>query len=277
MSKNKKQHYLSAFYLYNFTNEEQRKKGRGSRGTEIFHYDFKKKKLHKRPIENIATESYLFSYENEDGSYNHELDEELKKVEDKAAISLRELDETYQHLIRNRSHKIEIKNEILSNIIELISWQIKRHPDVVNELEGDCENYLVDNGFTGFNAKKMALDAVKEIGSLGWLNILEELHKKNKYIIFTTSEEAHFITTDEPFVRFNKNDKNGIVVPETEMYFPLTSNMFLLLHGNGSEKRLLNHDDKKKLTELNTYMAKHAKNYLFGRSDVDLSRIVRNL
>ncbi len=277
MSKNKRQHYISAFYLYNFTNDEQRKGSTKKRKTKIFHYDFNKNKISERPIDNIAWESYLFSYKQADGIFNHDLDEKLKSVEDKAAIAIDHLTDTYSNLIKSKKDRIEINNDAIDDLIELISWQIRRHPEFVGEIEEECKAFLTEKGISSYSAKQMALEAVQSIGDLGGISILEELKKKNKYIFFTTGANAHFITTDKPFVRFNKHHKNGIVVPGTEMYFPITSNLFLMLHGNGNEKRLIHLNDGKRLREINTFMAKQAKYYLFGRSDVYLSRLLKNL
>jgi len=65
MAENKGQHYLSSFYLYRFTNEEQKRENQGKkrRETKIWHYDIIKKKVNERPIKNLAKENYFFLLE----------------------------------------------------------------------------------------------------------------------------------------------------------------------------------------------------------------------
>jgi hypothetical protein len=79
MAMNKNQHYVPAFYLYNFTNNEQRlaSKGKAHRKTSIYHFDFRKKCVKERPIENLATEPHILSHQKTDGSYDHSLDVDL--------------------------------------------------------------------------------------------------------------------------------------------------------------------------------------------------------
>jgi hypothetical protein len=75
----------------------------------------------------------------------------------------------------------------------------------------------------------------------------------------------------------NKTGGNGIAIPGTEMYYPLTSNMLLFMHNNGNKKALRLENDRKFLREFNIYMARFASNYLFGKSDLYLTRIAKNI
>jgi uncharacterized protein DUF4238 len=279
MSKNKKQHYLPAFYIYNFTSEQQRAKSAGKerRKTDVFHYDIVKGEIKQRPIEKIATESYLLSYKEGGSKYNHELDEQIQRVETKAAASLQELVYIYGYLVKNKLASYPINNELIENVMDLLVWQIKRHPDLIADIDKECSSFLVDKGYDSYGSKKMALTVVKELGNIDGYDIREEFEKKNKRIIFTTNKEAHFITTDRPFVRFNKFGKNGIAVRGTEMYFPLTSNMLLFMCDNGTDKKMVLGNDRSLLRKLNTYIARRASKYLIGKSDIYLKRVLKEM
>lgn len=279
MTKNKNQHYIPAFYLYNFTNEKQKSesKGKPNRETKIHHYDFDKKSLRERPIEKVAIKSYLFSYRKTDGSYNDSLDCELQKVETKAANAIGRLNDILKFVLRKKLWAVEIKNTVIDDVMELLFWQIKRHPQILEEIERNCEQYLISKGFSTQSPKPMALIAIKEMGKNGVYNIKNELQKKNKIILCTSTNNAHFITSDKPFVRFNKEGKNGIAVPGTEMYFPITSNMLLFMNGNGNRKEFRLENHRKVLRNLNTYIAKSASKYLFGPSKTYLERIVKDI
>lgn len=275
MSKNKSQHYVPAFYLYNFTSDAQRieSKDKQKRETKIYHFDFEKGGIRERPIKKLAIEPYLLSHKNVDGNYNHNLDKEIQKVEDKASKAITELDEILKFLLRTKPKSFEIANQLMDSVLELLFWQIKRHPEIVNELVGECEQYLFEKGESTQRAKEMALGVVKQIGKDNNFDIMDELHKKNKIIVCTSSEQAQFITTDKPFVRFNKNGRNGIAAPGTEMYYPLTSKMLLFMHNNGNRKEFRLENHRSYLRELNTYIAKAASNYLFGKNDKYLLKI----
>jgi hypothetical protein len=256
MSKNKKQHYLSAFYLYNFTNEIQQSEGQGRerRKTKIFHYDLQKGEIKERPIENVATESYLLSCRDNDGNLDHSVDERLKKVEDRAAIAFEELDKIYQSISKRKPNPVKLSNEIIDGVIDLLVWQLVRHPDLIADFEGECESYLTEKGFTHYNPKRMALDVVENFIDEKKSSIKEHFEAKNKSVICTSGARSQFITTDKPFVRFNKHRNNGIGVEGTEMYFPLASNMLLFMYGDGNENKFVLNNDRVSLRKLNIYI-----------------------
>ncbi|MBI3583838.1 MAG: DUF4238 domain-containing protein [Nitrospinae bacterium] len=279
MTKNKNQHYLSAFYLYNFTNNDQRYKSKGKpcRETKIHHYDFSRKCLRERPIKNLAIESYFFSYKNTDSSYNHSLDHQVQGVENKAANAIGQLNDILKYALKKNPRTVKIENSVIDDVMELLFWQIKRHPEIIKELESNCEQYLIYKGETTQAAKQMALKVIEEMGSGGVYDIRNELQKKNKTIVCISRNDAHFITTDKPFVRFNNAGRNGIAIPGTEMYFPITSNMLLFMCNNGDRKEFQLERDRSFLRKLNTYIAKSASRYLFGPSKEYLKRIVQNI
>ena len=279
MSKNKNQHYVPAFYLYNFTSATQRSEsaGKKKRETKIYHYDFSGACVRERPIEKVAIESYLFSYKTIDGSYNHSLDLEIQEVENRASVAISDLNDILKFALKKKPNSVEITNSVIDNVLELILWQLKRHPEIVDDLKKDCEQYLLDKGRSAQNAKEMALRVIEDMGKDGEYDIKKELQKKNKIIVCTSTKNAHFITTDKPFVRLNKTERNGISMPGTEIYFPITSNMLLFMHENGNRKefKLENHRDF--LRKFNSYMAKFASRYLFGPSKTYLKRIVKEI
>lgn len=279
MAMNKNQHYVSAFYLYNFTNEEQRQaaKDKPYRETSIYHFDFQRKCVRERPIKKVATESYLLSHKNADGNYDHTLDIELQAVENKASKAISELDAIRKMALKKKPGAVEMKNSIMDDLIELLFWQIKRHPEIIDSLRRECEQYLMEENRTAQYAKEMALKVVKAVGSAGESNIRNELQKKNKIVLCTSTNGAHFITTDMPFVRFNKTGRNGIAIKNTEIYFPITSNMLLFMCNNGDRREFRLENHRNILRELNVYIAKSASRYLFGPSKVYLERIARNI
>lgn len=248
-----------------------------TRPTKIHHFDVVQGCMKERPIEKLAVEPYMLSFKKEDGSYDHSLDDELKVIEDKVVNTIRELNDVYKHLIKTKSKSVEIHDSLMESIVEFMCWQIRRHPDIVKDITDECRSYLEESGKKSDQAKEMALRVVKNIGQYDEpYNLFQELQKKNKVILFTTSPDAQFVTSDYPFVRFNKNDRNGISIEGTEIYFPITSNMLLFMCGDGNRKEFRVENDEEILSELNSYIARNAKRYIFGRSDVYIQQLVKN-
>lgn len=279
MSKNKKQHFVPAFYLYNFTNDEQKAstEGQDKRKTPIYHFDFSRNCVRQRPIEKVAIDSYTLSYENEDGNYDHSLDAEVQEIEKQAAVAINELNDQVTYILKKKPRSIALSNSMVDKILELLFWQIKRHPETVCEMKKECEQYLISKGRSIDHAKEIALKVIKDIGNDGEYDIKKELKQKNKIIIVTTNPKTHFITSDKPFVRFNKTGPNGIAMPKTEMYYPLTSNMLLFMHENGNRQEFHFERNRTFLRKQNTYMGKFASRYLFGPSKQYLQRIRKEI
>lgn len=277
MSKNKRQHFVPAFYLYNFTNDYQRATNVSGdkRDTLIYHFDFSRDCIRQRPIDKVAIDSYTLSYKNTDEKYDHSLDDEVKRIETSASKAIAELNENLKYILKKKPNNLKLGNELIEYIIDLLLWQIKRHPEIIKEMEVECEQYLIGQGRSADYAKEMALKVIKEVGKVGEYDLKKELKQKNKYIIVAPNPETHFITSDKPFVRYNKTGPNGIAMPNTEMYFPLTSKMLLFMYGNGNCQEFRFEKNRSYLRKLNSYMGKFASKYLFGPSDRYLKRIMK--
>lgn len=275
MPENKNQHYVSAFYLYHFTNEQQRRDSNGrNRDTKIWHYEKKKGLIKARPIKNVATESYVFSFKNNDGEYDHSLDEDLKKSEGAASEALAEIVKTVASFKKGITREVKLDDSVFEKIINFMVWQIRRHPDLVNEIHDQCKDICKEKEWE-LKPKEMALEVVRGFGRDEYSNFESILNQKNKSIIFT--EKTSFITTDVPFVRFNKSNPDGIGQEGTEIYFPLASNILLYLEGNGIKKSFKFENDRKFIKSLNVYMAKKSKNYIFGSTKEHIESIVNKI
>lgn len=277
MAINKNQHYVSAFYLYNFTNEDQKKlSGDKKRKTSIWHFDKNKGIIKERAVANVATKSYLFSFQNDGGDYDHSLDEELRQVESRAANAFSELSGIVSSFKKRSTRLVNVNDSILNRIIEFTVWQMRRHPDLVDEIHQKCKSLCEEKNWK-MTPKEMALDVISGFGRDDYSDFSAVLKEKNKTIIFTSNDRAGFITTDEPFVRFNKVLPDGIGHESTEIYFPLASNMLLYLQGNGDKKSFRLENDRKFLRRLNVYLAQNSKNYIFGNTREQLESIVKRV
>lgn len=277
MSKNKNQHYVSAFYLYHFTNEQQRNNSKGNkRDTKIWHYEKQKGRIKERPIEKVATESYIFSFQNNDGEYDHSLDDSLKEAEQLAAKAFVELGNIVASLKKGITSEVELDDMIFERIIKFMVWQVRRHPDLVNEIHSQCKDLCKEKEWK-LKPKEMALEVVGGFGRDEYSDFESVLQEKNKSIIFTTNTKTGFVTTDEPLVRFNKSLSDGIGHESTEIYFPLASNMLLYLQGKGNRKSFRVENDRKFIKKLNVYMAQKSKKYIFGATEEHIASIVRHI
>lgn len=284
MGANRKQHYVSAFYLYHFTNDEQRHAAQGKerRATKIFCYNKENDSIDERPIKKTCIVPNLLSFKTPEDKYDDSLDDIVKNVESNAATALAKLDTLATDIFRNKKNKIRrqaIADSLMDSLLEFIFWQIKKDPEQIEYFESCFEKEFGPSPYPG-NNKRLALEVVKTAGKAAKgesdeFDIVAQLRKKNKTLLVT--ESSNFITTDNPFVRFNKNRPNGISVEGTEIYMPLTRNLFLFMRGDGDRKEIRFTNDRKFLRELNSYMGCNAKKYIFSPNKTQLERIVREV
>lgn len=258
MSKNKDQHYVPAFYLYNFTSVAQREqtKGKMKRLTKIYHYNVVKNEFFERPIFKIATMPYLYSYKNSDGVYCDEIDQKIQFVEDEAARSIERLKVLIDIVSTGNSTCVEINHDTINDIINLMTWQIKRHPKVLEEL---LDMVPIDD----LCRKQVALRAFESLGAVGETSFETIFKSMTLKIIVTKNCNAQFVTTDCPVVRYNKSNPDGLLNYKTEVYFPVTSRILLFFtRGNGAKEIIIENDDLF-ITSLNKYMHSKSVNYTF--------------
>ncbi|HBC3415234.1 DUF4238 domain-containing protein [Vibrio parahaemolyticus] len=265
--KNKEQHYVSACHLYNFTNEQQRKTARQfkkcpqKRDVVINYYDIFEQKHSCRSIKNIATESYLFSYLQDDGSYNHDVDNALESLETKVAKAFDYLNELYFEIIDQKASSIEVIDEHIDIILEFVSWQWKRDPLLVNRLVEDISDRL--NTSLG-EAKAHALDVLAKVEKNDDRRVIDWLKKRNIMFIMLGNDDE-FILPDRPFVRFNPNEGeyDGLAINGTEIYFPISPKIMLTLLHDTPNKFIHMVFDSSLTLELNQCLISKAEKYIF--------------
>ena len=278
MAENKKQHYVSATYLFGFCSQESQesqtaKKNR--RKTKLWQYDRRDGTLTEKSIDKLAISNYLYSFQNNDSTRNHALDDEIRKSEEKWQRAIN----TIETAIGNQPTSCSIKRSILGDGIDMaldyIYWQIKRHPNVIQDIESKCKEYLSENGEGPLRAREMALTVIGSIGSSGEYDIIKLLKNKNKTIVHISGNDKHFITTDNPLCRFRSDGPNGIGYPETEIYFPLSSRMLLLMNGEGGRLSVHLEGHRSFIRSVNAYMARNSHRLVFGQSEQYLTRLAR--
>ncbi|GAH69686.1 unnamed protein product, partial [marine sediment metagenome] len=82
---------------------------------------------------------------------------------------------------------------------------------------------------------------------------------------------------DNPVVRINKNDPNGIIYDSTQIYLPLNQRAILKLYGRGNELIVQNYQDISEVFKLNCFIAKNATEYIICSNSDYLVRILESI
>ncbi|OHD57455.1 MAG: hypothetical protein A2Y33_05660 [Spirochaetes bacterium GWF1_51_8] len=246
---NKKQHFLPKFYLKGFTSKHFFK---GNESECFWVYDKVNKGITKGSPEKDFTASYYYSYIKPDGSYDHDLEKQLSKVEYNASKAIKNIIRIIHKKIKNESISEIISEEDLDAIIEFTVWQIKRVPsivDLINSKIDEFKNNLVDEysflyGVDASNEmvnkvlhpdsiNKKKLDLIKELGNDDMINFFSAIKRKNIRIFYISKNEFSFITSDNPVIRINNNEPNGLNIASTRIFFPLHKKLLILFYEHG--------------------------------------------
>jgi len=70
----------------------------------------------------------LLSYKDDEGKYNHALDDRLKVVENSAARAFQELDSIYKHISKRKPRSVTLSDDMVNDVLDLLVWQIEEKP-----------------------------------------------------------------------------------------------------------------------------------------------------
>jgi hypothetical protein len=214
MSKVKNQHFVSRFYLENFTDSKNR----------IYAFDIIKGESFGTSTENIANQKYFYDYEPLDQFVGRE-----QVIEKALANSEAEQSMVFRKLVAGlKANDVSsLTKEDYSKLADYIVTQQMRTPETRikgNHMAKEAERQLRAKGASEEFIKEKGLEADKydpqfqQVYGLlhsSALDVIEDLC--NRYWVFWSNKTKHnFYTSDHPVVGYLHNEK------DFEIYFPIT-------------------------------------------------------
>lgn len=292
----KNQHYLSKFYLKGFTKKYVFNK---VKSYNLWIYNKTENRLILKQPDNTCVKSYFYSKINEDGSYNHQLEKELSKIEDKVKIVIDKILKNIYRLIESKDLRlISITSKDIDYLIEFVVWQIKRIPLYFDSIDGQYFKFkekmkeelnrilsntnseeIIDEVLDFNSFKNSKIDLIQNLGTESNMNFYEAIRNKNIIIYYITNNESSFITTDNPVIRINyeQKDKNGIGIPSTCIFFPLHKRCCLFLYGLGNSfgfHSLLRSED---INYINDLIANSFYNIIISRDKELINNLIKKM
>ena len=280
MPEYKKQHFIAENYLKGFSRIDYFTTVGAN--YPIWIYDIEKKSLKFRSPHNIAWRPYYYSSIDENGEYEHKLEKDFSKLEGLINILIRRIDSNIRH-IRKREEIKPLTEDDRMLLIHFIYWHMKKIPSVVDNIHSEVSKMFTEiaqryeSTFSEAVVKNATLEIMRDIGTRPEYDYVKALLQKNCRIAFLSNDDTSFITTDNPVVRFNKTDTNGIAKDSTEIYFPLNQRCIVFLHGNGDKFEYLRLSNRKYLFEHNKFVASNARYIIIGRDREYLIKILNSL
>ncbi|TOQ33251.1 DUF4238 domain-containing protein, partial [Vibrio parahaemolyticus] len=122
-----------------------------------------------------------------------------------------------------------------------------------------------------------ALRVIEQSGTCDKYNVLEVLNNKSFVFLMIANDVDEFVVTDKPFVRFNPNGMDGIAFDDTEIYYPITSKIMLVMLNSSTDRMVDMIQDSSQINELNKYNARQAYKYVFASNASVLEKLVHEI
>ena len=287
MPKHKKQHYLPKFYLKGFSKEI---KFKGNRQNVLWYYDKTSKTIGCKSVENLACESYYYSYKINNNQYDLSFEKLLSKNENEAAEILKKIENDIKIIIKNfnKTGKFKFQYRVLSDddkkiVSKFIFYMLKRVPVFMDKLERDWrieyEKLLIkkNHNFDNDEFQKWKMYFLKEIGVGDDYNFVNVFLKKNYELLYNNSDISSFITVDNPFMVENPVGNPGFAYPETNIIFPLSKKLLLRLFDFGKKEEVKKVYSQNHLFNINLALARYSYNLIFSDNEIYLKKILKKL
>lgn len=303
MSKNKKHHYLSKFYLKWFQTNVCIN---WNNSTWVYFWDIKRnsnslltEKDNFRKLEKIWYEKYLFSEEKvewEENIIDNRLEKEFSRIESKLSPLLDNIRGWYYNFMKCNDdkyfYKFNQEDKVL--LLDLLKFQrirsLKVHPAHRDSLESEYENIIYniekDKEFYGEEEiEKIKWDdnkrrIIKKASNYAILNIMwpesyKLLLKKNWYIFYITYNDRSFITSDFPIYRHNDIWPDWIRNPNTQIIFPLSSKLCLVIFWEWNEFKYKQENSREFIKRVNWMVLWNVRNVVICNNLSLLKKMVK--
>jgi hypothetical protein len=295
MSKPKRHHYLPQFYLEGFC-----------RDGLLWVYDKDKKEIRQQKPINTAVQKYYYSFENEDGQRDAEVEVLLSIVEtytkpiiDK--INKRDdIDETeketlsifigflYSRVPRFETNYNDSKERILRHMNKVIFADEKRTEQILRKYERDT-GMKID--VSAKELSEFALDDDRytiEIHRNESLKMMLNLCKKLPIYFFQLDwlflfapRNSSFITTDDPLVLIPPKDlpdnaPYGIATRGAQKFVPLSQEVCLAMFDHG-DKINIREGTQEEVQGINLSVTSRSDRFVIGGDEVLVKNVVKTI
>ncbi|AFY70757.1 hypothetical protein Pse7367_2497 [Thalassoporum mexicanum PCC 7367] len=300
-----RQHLVPRSYLRNFSIQERsaQKNNKKQRGSQVFSFDKDENKVFKANIENVAVEKYFYDLTSAPPADRQKVEKELGLIESQQSPFINDLLSRVGQIqnLDNNLHSTDlisdVEKEYLSEFVAVqglrtrkirnLQNQAKQHPSTVSKkqdlVKSTANNILVANGQNDLNEEVLInglsqlVDKVvndePELQRRLIENRFEEyaLKLRNDFIwIFGVNEsEMSFYTSDHPVA----SSLNGLFLPGSEIAFPLSKDLILVVKDKAHYTDDLDKDNKVlKMTEedvkhYNSLQVKDSNRFVFSSID----------
>jgi hypothetical protein len=280
MPKNKRQHYISNFFLKRFAVPNSLHGSKYDK-LSIYRLDKTNNSIWINDTENCAYENYYYSFIEKDGKLNHQIEFAFAHLEDSCSQILLEIDEIIDVFKRTMVVK-ELTKDKIDAIIFFLFISMVRIPHVFGKMRTQIEQLELEKS-KEYNyepsdiwIKNSAIQMLSKLTNPSESKIYGLLKKKHFSLIYCRKSQKSFITADTPVILCNNLGPNGLIHIETEVYFPISSQICIVLQDNIPEAYIIYIEDISFIDEINKSIYNQSTRYVYGNSKEILASLIPN-
>lgn len=250
MPQHKLQHFLARSYLRGF-----------SAGTicgqhQVWILDKQTGVIRLGAVDKTAARSYYYSLVLPDGSYDHSIEEHFGRIESDFVDLVSRVKANIEAVFaRQEGLGLTLADRATpSRYIFAHYLRVPRNMDWIRESSQKHLDRMKAMGLLQYGEKLLQNHVIKAYSHLEGTTAdkaVSVLFGKNVAIEFGVRRRTCFFTCDNPVFRYNPRGPDGIIHPDTRLYFPLYCRACARLEGCGNELRLEKHHDPSRVDGVN--------------------------
>jgi len=269
MADNKKQHYLSQFYLRRFSAKRYATVPLEDEN-KIYRLDKTFGKIAHKSISGSAFEPFYYSRIAEDGTLDHSLEKKFSDVESAVGPVFEHIDDIVA-IFRRSNIATFLRRDELEAIYDFVLINLGRVPNKFEYIKRQTEEF--EKTFSRRRGEAFSQDNVQNL-SLQVLSgfTIDKTEKTKGFLRTRRMIICHvdpalkrFIASDVPVFFLNNFGANGLAYETTEVFFPISSDICLVMLGQDGGQQIIDlASDLDLIDQVNRYQAKAATRYVFS-------------
>ncbi len=253
----------------------------------VWLYDADSKSVRNKAPKNILAEKDLYTQYDKDLNricdlekyFNQNIETPFIQFKNKFEISLQNCDTNFLWRNYNKADHLFIARFIQWQLLRTLKM-LKTFEEIQREVYSKCYPELLEIDpelMKEYFQNELMNSLMTEKKNPEGKTFLRCLVEKSVHFTVITSEDASFISSDNPVLSTNPNFKNGQPVddPETEFTIPLTSKIAVSLYKYDHNFTFRTMQNRIEIENINQSFAKNAYNTIFGSSKELIESLVK--
>lgn len=271
------QHYLQKAYLrgfspYYFEYEQKWQK------EQIFILNKKTGEIKLKTATNTAIRKHYYSFYNINKELDPAIENLFSQVED-GFIKFRKKLASVIDEINFSGNVVPLEGKYRTTICEYVKLNFIRIPKIMDWIYEEAKNHeehistIIHEPFNKYWYKNLSIKTMLSLFEINHRDLAEYLFERDISFGFFGRTKGALVTSDNPVIRFNKNNPPGLVYIDTNILFPIDRNKFVRFFSNSGTDKYERIRDLDFITVFNDSEFINATEEIYGTSEAVLKDI----